>query len=516
VPTVASSTDRLTARSTERGWRDPVVDLLHLLRFRRATVRRRGTFRWASGLMLVLTVGVATVPAFTPGAGDSDRSIEILLLLPTGFAGFLSLAVVSAVVSGGGRELISRDQGVAFPVSPTTDHLGALVLSPLNIAWLIQGWVLLGSTAYAVPAEFLAPALVVVLLWLAVATAIAQVIAWSMEAVRRQPGGLLVVRGSAVLLFALAAWLQATDRLTSLLDAIPTLWIVLGAVDGWTWRWALTVVVELVVFVAAVLVGILPAHVAARRLPRDEAKIESGSQAPRPHPRSDLIAFLRMDRASVWRTVPMRRGMIVLAVGPGLVALAGGLPWHTMTILPGLVASGGALLFGVNAWCLDGRGGLWRESIPASPSVVWTARTIVLGEFLLIASLVTILLGSVRAGIPEPHELAALVCTLLVVTVQVVAAGMRWSAQRPYSVDLRSARATPAPPIVMVGYSSRLAVSTTLTGLVFSSLSQVPAWEVSALVAVPFLAWSTARLLRTRTAWIDPVDRARVVMAVTA
>ena len=37
---------------------------------------------------------------------------------------------------------------------------------------------------------------------------------------------------------------------------------------------------------------------------------------------------------------------------------------------------------------------------------------------------------------------------------------MRWSAQRPYPVDMRSARATPAPPGVMVGYSTRLALST--------------------------------------------------------
>ena len=68
---------------------------------------------------------------------------------------------------------------------------------------------------------------------------------------------------------------------------------------------------------------------------------------------------------------------------------------------------------------------------------------------------------------------------------------MRWSGARPYAVDLRSARATPAPPLVMVGYSARLALSTTLTGLVFSGLALVPAWRLSVLVAVPFLAWST-------------------------
>ena len=44
------------------------------------------------------------------------------------------------VASGGGRELLAREHGVAYPVSPTTDHLGALLLAPLNIAWLLQAW----------------------------------------------------------------------------------------------------------------------------------------------------------------------------------------------------------------------------------------------------------------------------------------------------------------------------------------------------------------------------------------
>ena len=111
--------------------------------------------------------------------------------------------------------------------------------------------------------------------------------------------------------------------------------------------------------------------------------------------------IIRVDRSSVWRSVPMRRGIAVLAIGPGLVAIVGDLPWHTMTILPGLVASGGALLFGVNAWCLDGRGLLWRESLPARPAEVFAARAYVLAEFLMVASLVTILLASLRAGIPK-------------------------------------------------------------------------------------------------------------------
>ena len=70
---------------------------------------------------------------------------------------------------------------------------------------------------------------------------------------------------------------------------------------------------------------------------------------------------------------------------------------------------------------------------------------------------------------------------------------MRWSVRHPYAVDLRSARATPAPPVVMVGYSARLALTTTLTGLVFEVATSVggrccgaavPAWSLA--------SWRTA------------------------
>jgi hypothetical protein len=210
----------------------------------------------------------------------------------------------------------------------------------------------------------------------------------------------------------------------------------------------------------------------------------------------------------------MRRGLAVLAVGPGLVALAGNLTWSQMTILPGLVASGGALLFGVNAWCLDGRGNFWRESLPVGPGSVFAARTWVLTEFLTLASFVTMILAGLRAGLPTGSELTALLCTWVIVVLQVVSAAMRWSSQRPFAVDLRSARATPAPPLVMVGYSTKLAVTTTLTSLVFSGLARVPDPTISVIVALPFLIWSLIRLLHARDSWLDPVERARVVTTV--
>ncbi|QZY29033.1 hypothetical protein [Nocardioides coralli] len=515
MPTALSSTDTNRAARPEPRWLRPVRDVGHLMRFRAAAVRRRAAFWWAVLLLGGITVAAATVPAFVPA--DDDRRLEIAVLLPSAMAGILAISAISSVASGGGRELITREQGVAFPVSPTTDHLGALLLAPLNIAWLIQAWVLLGATAYALanPVQ-VAFAQVVMVLWLGIATALGQVIAWTVEAVRRRPRGVVTMR---VVLGALAVtglYVQLSGQLTDVLDRVPTLWLVVGAVTDDVGRWALTVAVQVGVLALTVLAGTIPAHWAARRLPHDELRVEADTRTPRPMPWSQLTALLRIDRASVWRAVPMRRGMAVLAIGPGLVALLGDLPWSTITVLPGLVVSGGALLFGVNAWCLDGRGLLWRENLPAEPGLVFAVRALVLAEFLGVASLVTIVLASLRAGVPTLAELTAVACTVTVVTVQVVGAALRWSDQRPYSVDLRSARATPAPPVVMVGYSARLALSTTLTGLLFSGLARVPDPTISLLVAVVFLAWSSWRLVRTRRRWVDPVARARVVTAVAA
>ena len=55
-----------------------------------------------------------------------------------------------------------------------------------------------------------------------------------------------------------------------------------------------------------------------------------------------------------------------------------------------------------------------------------------------------------------------------------------------------------------------------ITGLLFSALSRVPDPTISLLVAVPCLAWSMTRLLRSRRRWMDPVGRARIVTTVAA
>jgi hypothetical protein len=522
VPTGLSSTKAASAAATHQSpgqvarARRAVEDLGHLVRFRAGTVRRRSAIPITVGVMTTLTLAACTLPMLLPGARDSTRARDVLLLLPTAFAAFLMLTIVSGVASGGGRELLSREQGVAFPVSPTTDHLGALLMAPLNIAWLIQAWALLGIVAYALPVADVPAAVASILLWLAACTALAQVVAWTMEAIRRRKYGRAVVRGLGLSAGAAVAWVQISGRLGETLDQLPTLWVVARGTRGFGGAWVEGIAFEIALLVVAVVVGAVPVHIAAKVPPRDEARVESGMYPVRRMPASVIGTLVSLDRNSVWRAVPMRRGITVLGVGPGLVAIAGGMSWPSMTILPGLVASGGALLFGVNAWCLDGRGLLWRESLPARADQVFAARALVLAEFVLVASTVTVVLAALRAGLPTSYELAAMVCLVLVVTVQVIGAAMRWSAQRPFPVDMRSARATPAPPVVMVGYSTRLALSTTFTGLFFSVLARVPEWRLPVLLAMPFLAWSGYRLWRTSKVWEDPVERARVVMAVAA
>ena len=218
---------------TVTSWTDALRDTRSLIRFRMATIRKRRRLRWSIATLGVLTLATASVPAFLPGAADYDRShgyaFDIFLILPSVYAGFLMLAAISAVASGGGRELVPRDQGVAFPISPAVDHLGALLMAPLNIAWLLQGWLLLGATAYVVGPGAVVFAEVVAVLWLFLATALAQVVAWTMEAIRRGPHGIAIARTVIGAVAGSAGLVFATGHLNAVLDGLPTVYLVAGS-----------------------------------------------------------------------------------------------------------------------------------------------------------------------------------------------------------------------------------------------------------------------------------------------
>jgi hypothetical protein len=222
-----------------------------------------------------------------------------------------------------------------------------------------------------------------------------------------------------------------------------------------------------------------------------------------------------VDHASVWRSAPLRRGILVLGAIPGAAAAVSGLDWSMVTLLPGLVASGAALLFGVNAFCLDGPGALWRETLPGAPRTLLAARLLLVAEVCLAGGALALGAACVRApGPPSPAEAVAVLGALAVTTAQVVARCAAWSVERPYTASLRDPRDQPAPPAAMAGYSARLAVTTTCTGLLFSLFAVAGEPVVTLVVVAGLLSLSALRIRRVARLWDDATVRTRVLATV--
>ena len=275
-----------TARSSTRAaeTRRAIAEVRPLLQFRAATLRGKALAGARIGFGVI--IGLSVAAAWFPAYADNPRFPpgEVLILLPTGYISVLVISIVSAAASGGGRELLNREHATAFPVSPTTDHLGALLMAPLNIAWLLQSWAMLGITAYAIgPLPTLLAAQLPVLIWLVAATAIAQLLAWSVEWVRRGPHGRTLTRSGVAALGLTFAYLIVTDRLVPMLDNSPTLRITLGVLNGARGQWGpwLEVVLALtLIALVAIALGAVVNHAVARRPARDELRVESSARAP--------------------------------------------------------------------------------------------------------------------------------------------------------------------------------------------------------------------------------------------
>ena len=496
-----------------------IADVRALVVFRvgshpRAKVR----LGFALSILLAVVLCAALLPLGARGI-DPARQSDAQVLLPTAYLGFLITAILAAIGSAGGRELILREHAVAYPVAPQVDHIGALLLSPLNLAWMLQALSLLALTSYTLPADASVTAgLAVTLVWVVTATVFGQALSWSVEWVRTLPRGLWLVRSAGAAASAVVVGVVLTGNTTAVLDSFPTRRWVLAAFfgrDGAWLAWAQRLGELVGLAVLAYAVGLAVATALARRPRREESRAESRRMTRRTAPTSDLAALLRSDRASVWRSVPLRRGAAVLAVLPGTVAALGRIPWETMPVLPGLVASGAALLFGVNAWCLDGPGAWWRESLPARPRLLLQARAIVLLETVLAPMALALVLAVTRARTtPSLAEVVALVCATLVITGQVVSRSMDWSVRHPYAADLRGVRATPAPPFVMAGYSARLAITTTFTGIAYGACGVTGRVDLSLLLTAFLSLFVARRAAATFRRWGNPDIRSRVVNTV--
>ena len=218
----------------------------------------------------------------------SSKAFDILLLVPSAMACILVLNMLSAVASGGGRELISRDHAGPHPIGPTTDHLGALLLAPLNIAWMVQAWVLLGrclcrTIAEAVLRRDRDAALVDLQHG---GRAGHRLVgggdpAWSLRD-RRSPAR----RSSALALGARAPASVHGELHDAPLDRVPTLWVFTSALGGWSWTLGEVAVALVVggVVVAAVLGAVPRTSLRVRMRARLEARMETDQHEPRKMP----------------------------------------------------------------------------------------------------------------------------------------------------------------------------------------------------------------------------------------
>lgn len=462
------------------------------------------------------------------GLGDLgaslDRTGEVAALLPSAMLAFALLCIVAPLAAGGGQELIPESQLVSFPVRIATLVRIGFLLSPLNIAWYLQVLLLTAATGYAVRGEGGAlPPVGVLVAYLIACTAVGQALGWGIVGVRRTKGGRRGTWALLGVLLAIGAWVIATDRGSVLLDNSPTISVLSAQLQAAALvpsGFVPFVLGCLVVTALGYLVAVRVADWALRRpgdlgvdgplsRPVERRAFESGPTAYR--------MLVQVDRASLWRSPPLRRGLLVLGVLPVAAAALASLPWSSIALLPPLVASGAALLFGVNAMCLDGSGSLWIATLPHDPDDVLRSKARVVAEVCALPVVLVLVGAGLRAS--SPPDLVDVVCALgaaVSCTALVVATAMRLSVTRPHRADLRGPRDTPAPPGTMAVYSARLAVVTTLVGLGFSAATFGRTIVPPLLLTAGILAWAAYSWSRTKRRWADPVVRAHVVATVAA
>lgn len=477
--------------------------------------------RWGFGVLAamipLLSLGAVAVALLAP----RERSLDITLLVPTAYLSVAILAVFAPLVAGGGNELYPAEQLVGYPISARTQYVASIALTPLNLAWTTQLVGLIGLTAYAGGRTVLMPlALATCLTYVALVTLAGQALAWAVTGFRHRRNGRRATWALAAVLVLGALELVLSGDLGRFLDASPTVAVVTGAVAGANGSfelWSRTTGIMIALTFVADWVGRRLCTWALRQPGDETGPIDSRVVRRRTQRGNDRRELLATDRASVWRSPSLRRGLLVLGILPGAVAAVAGLDWPSLVLLPGLVAAGAGLLFGVNAFCLDGTGSVWLASLPTRPAVAYWSKAQVVAETCMVAIVTTVLAGSARAGrLPTSAEAAALGACAVVALLRVVATCMELSVTRPHRSELRGPRDTPAPPGVMAAYSARLAVSTTLIAVLFSALAEVASWEWPVLLAIPFVLLSLRRLVATSGQWHDALVRSRVVTTVAS
>lgn len=473
------------------------------------------------GLRMAIVAGVAALLWLIYVTVGSAASLDVptlataLELAPAAYLGFGALAVVAPLSAGGGHEVVPPNQLVAYPVRPATLFLGGLLLAPLNLVWVTQLLVLTFLTACLTLDGSLLRGAVTTAGYVACLTVLGQTLAWLVVGLRQTRAGRRLIAGTGALLLLLAVLLVQAGGIGSSLQASPIRSVVAAVGTQDFAAWAAPTAILFALAGAGLLAG-AAVCTWALRLPSD-ARIARYT-APvrrRAESRSAFRQLITTDRASVWRAPALRRGGLVLAVLPGLIAAGAAVPWESMIVLPGLVAAGAGLLFGVNAFCLDGSGALWLASLPHDPSSAARAKTVVLTETVLAAVVVAALAGSLRSpGTPTGSQLCAIIASGLACTAVVVAQCMRSSVRRPHRADLNGPRDAVAPPGALAVASARLALPAAGVGLWLAAAATTDLWWLPIAFALPIVLWAGLSLWRSLRRYADPGIRARVVQVV--
>lgn len=493
-----------------------VAQVRALIWLRWQMVRSPG-LRFTLLLTPVLMIWLMQLVARTAAGLTQPALAAAVELAPAAFLGFGFLAVVAPLTAGGGTELVPSDQLVAYPVQPRTLFLGGLLLAPVNLVWAVQLLVLTGETAYLTLDRSFLPGAVITTAYVVCLTVVGQALAWAVVGLRQLRTGR---RAVAMLAAALVAGLVVIVRAglaDEVLRASPTHAVVDAVSGGVSRLWLVTLACLLGGSAVGLYLGNRACAWAVRR-PTDATRAVSVRALRRRSPRRTALAELvAIDRASVWRAPALRRGGIVLALLPGMVALGTAIPWESLVVLPGLVAAGAGLLFGVNAFCLDGSGALWLASLPHEPGLQARAKLAVLNETIAAAIVIAAFTGSLRSpGLPTVTTLSAIVAGSIGCWSLVVATCMWLSVTRPHRADLRGPRDSVAPPGALAAASAWLAVPAGTLGLLLEVASQSQVWWLPPVLVVPVVVAALLWLRRSLAAYAETVQRAHVVQVVSA
>ena len=377
------------------------VGPLVALRWRmvRSTRAQRGFLALAAAVP-VLCLVAAVVGATAPRGSNFD----VLLLAPSAYLTVALLTVAAPLIAGGGHELFPTEQLDAYPVTARTQFLASVMLTPLNLAWTTQLIALVGLTTFVSDTgPGVGLSLLTCLAFLAAVTLAGQAFAWFVIGIRQRAWGRQLSWAVATALAAAVALTALTGNVAAVLDHAPTTWVVAGAVHGAAGHyrgWATVTWTLLAAAWVAYRLGLRSCTWSLRQPTGTGGGSETRSVRRRGQAPSALRAHLAIDRASVWRSSSLRRGLLVLGILPGAVSALAGLQWASLVMLPGLVAAGAGLLFGVNAFCLDGTGARWLASLPGDDRVLFRAKAQVVAEVCVVAVALAVVAGATRAGRP--------------------------------------------------------------------------------------------------------------------